>query len=624
MKRELLKIGIISFTVLFCLAGCKEDEKPELSVSDITLTFSAEGESKSFEIKSNTAWTITKSQDASWIKSISPVSGNGNATINVAIRANTSTVDTRNDELTISAEGVMPVKVSIRQEKAPLELSVQPNILNFSAMSESKSFVITANTAWTITGHETQTWITSVSPISEEGNDIVYVTVETNPSAVVARNATLAFTVEGVTLTTMNIQQAKHPTPEITSFKPTQAIYGTSVTITGKNFNIVKDENIVKFNEFTAEIVSVTATAITAIVPKNLDCSGKISVTSRDTIVLSATDFTYLPLTTVSTLAGSGTAGFVNGTGSTARFDSPHGVAIDAFGNIYVADNGNHSIRKITPAGEVSTLAGNGTMGFVDGAVNTARFSFPRGVAVDASNNIYVADYFNHCIRKITPAGVVTTLAGNGTAGFVDGTGIAAQFNRPNSVVVDALGNVYVADQLNNSIRKITPAGVVTTLAGNGTAGFADGAGNAAQFYYPSGVEVDAFGNIYVADTGNYRIRKISPTGKVSTLAGSGIVGFADGLSNVAQFDDPSGVTVDAHGNLYVADRGNHRIRKITSAGEVSTLAGSRYPGLVDNVGIGAMGQFALPHDVVVNTSDNTVYVADGNTNRCIRKIIVE
>jgi len=458
MKKELFKIGILSFIVLFCLVGCKEDKKPELSVSDTTLTFSAEGESKFFEIKSNTAWTITKSQDATWIESISPTSGNGDATINVVVEANISTVDIRNDELTISAEGVMPLKVSISQEKVPIELKVEPDTLVFSAEGETKYFEVKSNTAWTITGHETQTWITTVSPASGDGDKMIFVTVEANPSAIVARNATLTFAVDGVTLKTMNIQQIKHPAPEITSFEPTKAYYDNPITITGRNFSTVKDENIVKFNEFTAEIISATATTIKVIVPKNLDCSGKISVTARDTTILSITNFTYLPTMTLSTLAGSETAGFADGIGNVAQFDSPMGVAIDASNNIYVADFFNHCIRKITPAGEVSTLAGNGLSGFADDTGTKAQFYYPAGIAIDALNNIYVADRGNNCIRKITSTGVVTTLAGSGTNGFADGIGNIARFDEPNGVAVNVSGNtVYVADgNTNRCIRKIT------------------------------------------------------------------------------------------------------------------------------------------------------------------------
>ena len=209
----------------------------------------------------------------------------------------------------------------------------------------------------------------------------------------------------------------------------------------------------------------------------------------------------------------------------------------------------------------VTTLAGTGTIGFTDGAL--AQFNFPAGVAVDAAGNVYVADLDNQRIRKISAAGVVSTLAGSGTAGFLDATGTTAQFNFPSGVAVDAAGNVYVADGSNHRIRKVSAAGVVTTLAGSGTASLDDGSGATAQFISPAGVAVDAAGNIYVADRNNHRIRKISAAGIVSTLAGSATAGFLDGSGASAQFNNPLGVAVDAAGNIYVADLSNHRIRQI-------------------------------------------------------------
>ena len=316
----------------------------------------------------------------------------------------------------------------------------------------------------------------------------------------------------------------------------------------------------------------------------------------------------------VTTLAGS-TIGFVDGTGSSAQFNYPFGVAVDSSGTVYVGDYGNHRIRKITPAGVVTTLAGSGTPGFADGTGSSAQFNYPRGVAVDSSGTVYVADSSNHRIRKITSAGVVTTLAGS-TAGFADETGSIAQFNGPFSVAVDSSGTVYVADTNNNRIRKITSAGVVTTLAGSGTQGFADGTGSAAQFYNPYGVAVDSSGTVYVGDIYNQRIRKITSTGVVTTLAGSGTAGFADGTGSSAQFSYPYGVAVDSSGTVYVGDDGNSRIRRITSAGVVTTLAGST-AGFAD--GTGSAAQFHSPIGVAVDSS-GTVYVADYYNHR-IRKI---
>jgi len=277
----------------------------------------------------------------------------------------------------------------------------------------------------------------------------------------------------------------------------------------------------------------------------------------------------------VTTLAGgSGYAGYTDGTAAAARFRLPKGVAVDAVGNLYVADAGNHAIRKITPAGVVSTLAGNGISGSTDGIGAAARFHIPSGLAVDAAGVVYVADSNNNIIRKIASDGTVSTLAGTaGVYGSADGTGAAAGFFYPLAVAVDAAGTVYVTEIGNNTVRKITSAGVVTTLAGKaGTFGTDDGLGSAARFKSPEGIAVDAAGNVYVADRA---IRKITPAGAVTTIAGaSGVVGSADGTAGAARFRSPSGIAVDATGNLFISDRDNNNVRKITPAADVTTYAG--------------------------------------------------
>ena len=319
----------------------------------------------------------------------------------------------------------------------------------------------------------------------------------------------------------------------------------------------------------------------------------------------------------VTTLAGSGTQGSYDATGTSASFNTPVGIALDASGNVYVSEYANHKIRKITAAKVVTTLAGSGTEGEIDGSGAGASFNYPRKVSVDAAGNVYVADTFNYKIRKITPAGVVTTWAGSGIAGATDGIGTAASFNNPTSIAVDATGNVYVADYYNNKIRKITAAGVVTTLAGSGTQGATDGTGIAASFKYPHSVAVDALGNVYVADRGNQKIRKITAAGVVTTYAGSGSIGAIDGIGTAASFNYPRKVSVDAAGNVYVADTDNHKIRKITAAGVVTTLAGSGSIGAID--GIGTAARFNNPTGVAVDAAGN-VFVAD-SYNHKIRKI---
>jgi len=280
----------------------------------------------------------------------------------------------------------------------------------------------------------------------------------------------------------------------------------------------------------------------------------------------------------VSVFAGSGLQGTIDGPGVFAQFNQPNGMASDSSGNLYVAETVDHKIRKITPDGTVSTFAGSGNYGFADGPALSASFYFPSGVTVDHDQNVYVGDLYNNRVRKITQAGMVSTLAGSSTHGYADGTGSAALFNWPNGVAADPAGNIYVADQINDKIRKITPAGVVTTLAGS-TFGYADGTGAAARFKGQHHLATDAAGNVYVADYGNHAIRKITPAGVVTTLAGNGTEGYADGTGSAARFSHPEGLVVDAAGNVYVADVGNHRIRKITPAGVVTTFAGDGIGG---------------------------------------------
>ncbi|MDD2764828.1 MAG: immunoglobulin domain-containing protein [Opitutaceae bacterium] len=470
---------------------------------------------------------------------------------------------------------------------------------------------------------------------------------------------------------------------------------------------------------------------------------------------------TYTPYT-FTTLAGQASIGTADGAGEVARFSSPFDVAVDGAGNLYVADTDNHTVRKIAPGGMVTTLAGlAGVSGFADGAGSAARFSAPESVAVDAAGNVFVSELWSGTIRKITPAGVVTTVArfpgssdpaafpgsatGYGPAhdlavdtdgnlyatnalqnailkitpdgtvttlagspgifgGDADGTGSAARFARPRGLVLGPTGDIYVADTANNAIRKVTLAGVVTTLAGpndlpdgfympkslvtdaagnfivvdswnliwrfgpsgeltklmtlatptgygdagyadglamdqlgslyvadtansairklspSGTAttvagfgpayGSADGAGSAARFFYPLGMAADEAGNVYVADTANHTIRKITSGGIVTTLAGlAGTAGDADGVRGDARFNAPSAVAVDPAGTVYVADTGNYTIRKITPAGVVSTLAGAA--GSSDYVdATGSAARFVSPHSIAADREGN-VWVAD-------------
>jgi len=307
-----------------------------------------------------------------------------------------------------------------------------------------------------------------------------------------------------------------------------------------------------------------------------VDAAGNVYVADGDNHTIRK----ITPAGAVTTLAGSPQNwGHSDGAGTAAVFDTPKAIAVDATGNVYVADATAATISKITPDGTVTTLAGSpASPGYADGPGLSAQFHFPTGVSVDSAGDVYVADALNYAIRKITPAGEVSTFAGSpGKKGGRDGTGTAAMFQIPTDVALDSAGNIYVPDFGNQTIRKITPAGAVSTLAGSpGQTGAKDGAGSAAEFSKPMGAAVDAAGNVYVADSDNDTIRKITPAGVVSTLAGSpGKKGSQDGVGSAAGFSNPIAAAVDSAGNLYVADSLNFTIRKITPAGVVSTFAGS-------------------------------------------------
>jgi serine/threonine protein kinase, bacterial len=328
---------------------------------------------------------------------------------------------------------------------------------------------------------------------------------------------------------------------------------------------------------------------------------------------------TTMPQTlTVSTFAGSGINGDTDGPAATAQFTNPMGLTTDAQGNVYVTSG--QCIKKITLTGQVSTLAGvYNASGYIDATTTVARFNNPLGLTADAQGNIYVADYGNHCIRKITPAGVVTTVAGNGTLGNANGNGSTARFYYPYDVAFDATTtSLFVADTYNARIRKIDAGSNVSTYAGS-TPGFADGNVSSALFNFITGIAVDKQGNLYVCDRNNYRIRKITASGNVITIAGTGATGLANGLAGNATFSTfIRELEVDDNGNVYIADQNNNCIRKI-AAGEVTIYAGSSVQGFAD--GNASTAEFKVPAGLGI--SGSTVYVTDFGNYR-VRKIALQ
>jgi serine/threonine-protein kinase len=409
------------------------------------------------------------------------------------------------------------------------------------------------------------------------------------------------------------------PSPSITSTNPTSGAFNNTVIISGKNFNPNSIYDSVKFNGVVAAVQSATDSTLKVTVPQGAG-TGAVTVTVNNSTATGPI-FTYIYTYTVSTIAGSGTEGNVDAAiGINAEFDYPNGIAVDAQGNIFVSQTGNpvggnSTIRQITPMGTVSTLAGS-SAGYINATGTSAEFAVPWGLAVDAHENIFVADHLYSHIREVTLAGVVTNYAGF-SPGFQNGTTAGAQFSGPEGVAVDALGNVYVADNNNNAVRMITPSGQVSTLAG-GTVGFANGTGTNAKFNNISGITCDSSGTVYVTDNGNACIRQITSAGAVTTFAGT-IQGFIDSTGTNARFADPTGIAIDNKGNIYVSDQGTC-IRKITADGTVTTIAGNSTHGNAD--GTGANAQFNFPYGLAVDAQGN-VYVADRGNQR-IRKITIQ
>ncbi|HEY2016248.1 MAG TPA: hypothetical protein VGH38_22245, partial [Bryobacteraceae bacterium] len=376
---------------------------------------------------------------------------------------------------------------------------------------------------------------------------------------------------------------------------------------------------------FSGDGAAATSAALLAPLGLAVDSSGNLFIVENGDSRIRKMDTKGI----ISTIAGNGTAGF-SGDGSAAlkaQMNSPTGIAVDSSGNLFIADFLNLRIRKMDSSGNISSVAGNGVLSFSGdgGPALSAQMNLPQGVAVDSAGNIYVADTTNNVVRKVAKNGTIVTVAGNASAGS-NGDGSAAtsaQLNGPEGLAVDKAGNLYIADTLNAKIRMVSTSGTISTFAGNGTPGFGgdNAAAASAQLNTPTSVAVDPAGNLYIADFSNNRIRKVSTGGTITTVAGNGIPGYAgDGGPAVnAQLTTPRGIAVDAAGSLYIADTGNSAIRMVTLGGLISTLAGN---GLADFSGDGSpasKAQVVTPATIAVDSVGN-IFFSDGGAR--VREIV--
>ncbi|GHC84167.1 NHL repeat-containing protein [Streptomyces flavofungini] len=327
----------------------------------------------------------------------------------------------------------------------------------------------------------------------------------------------------------------------------------------------------------------------------------------------------------IATVAGNGVAGYVSdgGPGALTRLHNPEGVAVDKNGNLYIADRNNHHVRKVTPNGIITTVAGTGEAGYISdgGPAVATRLNQPVDVAIDGEGNLYIADIYNNRVRKVSPSGIITTVAGNGEAGYVSdgGPAIATRLHHPHGVALDREGNLYISEWSGHRVRKVNRSGIITTVAGNGTAGYVSDGGPAiaTRLQHPDGLAFDREGNLYIAEYSNHRVRKVTPNGIITTVAGNGTAGFvSDGGPAIAtRLNGPRRVAVDEAGNLYVSDQENHRVRRVSSDGTITTVAGNGTAGYVDDGGPAATTRIYQPQGVALDRAGN-LYIADYSNHR--------
>ncbi|MDR6808170.1 sugar lactone lactonase YvrE [Dyadobacter sp. BE34] len=408
--------------------------------------------------------------------------------------------------------------------------------------------------------------------------------------------------------------------PELTGFSPLSGKKGTVIKIQGRHFGTDKAKVSLQINGLKAVINTVTDSEISAVVPDKCGL-GKLVLTINGKEISSSAAFRYLYTATTSYFSGSGLGGYEDGAPLKSKFGTLYNIAMDGKGVMFAADLGNCMVRRIDTDGSTSTVAGAASGGFKDGKGNQGLMKFPIGIELAPDGSIFVADHENHAIRQLFPDGTLTTVAGEpDRPGSADGGLASAQFNQPYGVKLDKTGTLWICDTKNGLIRKLANS-QVTTFAGS-TPGYADGKLRDAKFYMPSYLNFDENGNIFVADKHNHCIRKITPDGMVTTFSGTPTqVGYRDGEAGQAMFNQPCNIQIDKLGNLYVNDLWNHCIRLVYPDGYVTTLAGK---GGTEgyNEGTGENALFKHPQGCTLDKDEN-LFVTD-SANQRIRKLTIQ
>jgi sugar lactone lactonase YvrE len=482
-------------------------------------------------------------------------------------------------------------------------MQTDKSVINFSVEGGQDSIVVTSTERWKLAKSAGADWVHLGRDSGNAGKTTIYLVAENNTTH---KPRTAFLTINSVDNAISPVQVNINQTQDVKiTWMPHLGASGGSIfSIEGSGFSPIADENIVTINGVKAVVQSSTNTLLRVTIPMQAG-SGPIIVSVGDKKDTSYRIFNYTWIGIVTVLAGS-TAGFADGVGTAAKFYQPGGLAFDAANNIYVTDYQNNKVRKITPGGVVSTMPGRFPSSNNPSGPNTD-FGLPTDVGVDKNGNIFVVEFISNAISKITPSGIVSLFAGGGA---VNESGPTSSFYHPVDLAIDVSGNVFVADREAYRIRKVTPGGVVSTLAG-GVGGYQDGIGADARFNRPQGIDIDGSGNLYVCDLYNNRIRKVSPTGVVTTVAGTGGQGTDNGDAlTEATFYQPSNIAVSTNGSIYISqlDRGL-QIRIITPHGRVETI------GQFLDATTGQLYEFKGTAHLAVD-KDGTLIVSDVSHNR--------